>query len=177
MKKKSFLALILYCISCSSCFGSHSGSARELDEESGKLWDKHKRAEAIDCLNKAISLARDNKDNEMLHDAIRGIAYYYEMSGKYDNAVQNYTTVIRMESSSNELSRYLTGTYIRRAETYEKMGRHAQAVQDYSLSIKVRPTSEAYEGRSISYRKLGNLKLALLDTKKAKTAGTLECPD
>ncbi len=91
---------------------------------------------------------------------LRAEAYFD--SGKYREALVDYTTVIKNDNKN------LPNAYLRRGLAFQNLGYFKMALKDFDTSIKLKPENfSAYIDRGNLNRKLGNLNNAIKDYRKA----------
>lgn len=96
--------------------------------------DGAKYEKAIEYLQRAISIDKDNPMNVMLLNNIAGI---YQLLGKYDDALLNYSAALS-QNPDQETIRY------NRALLEAKTGKNKAAITDYSLLIAQRSKNQLY---------------------------------
>ena len=85
----------------------------------------------------------------------RGVAY--EEKGAFEQAIQDYTTVLSINEESKK-------SLHRRGLTYSKMDMNEEAIEDYNTALQLAPDdAELYYLRGNSYVKLGHYQKALDD--------------
>jgi tetratricopeptide (TPR) repeat protein len=122
----------------------------------GEIYLKRKQYEsALKDFTKALEL--DSKD--LLAYRRRSEVYY--LTQEYDNAIKDATEVLKIDP------KYQSGWYYR-AVSYLEKGDYQSAVGDFNEFIKLEPSvAHAFESRAEALRKLGKVKEAEADEKKA----------
>lgn len=125
--------------------------AKIAEEEGLKLIYKQSYPEAINTLDKAISLDPDYA----LAYSFRALAYL--KLANFQKAIDDSTMAIKLD-------RRLWTPYCWRSEAYEKLGQLQNAINDYTTAISVDPeNSSAYLGRAGLYEKQGLYQRAIDD--------------
>lgn len=88
------------------------------------------------------------------------LCYALRIINKPDDALENCNKAIELDSQL-ALAYNILGTIYHQKQNFE------QAVKEYSKAIELSPRKTFYENRAISYRAMGNTKLAKLDEKEA----------
>jgi tetratricopeptide (TPR) repeat protein len=86
-----------------------------------------------------------------------------EMLGNFDQAINDSTEQIKLETAPSMLSR----NYVVRSQIYEKMGNFQQAFNDLNKAIELLPNQYNYSDRGKLHLKAGNPKQAIVDFSKA----------
>jgi len=117
--------------------------------------------QAIEDYTKAIELGHEPLS--WLYNN-RGLAY--RKIGAYDQAIADYTKAIELEHQP------LNWPYYNRANAHADKEAYPQAITDYSQALQIDPTSvDAYYGRGVVYRKLGDVNRAIADFQKVLELG------
>jgi tetratricopeptide (TPR) repeat protein len=88
----------------------------------------------------------------------RGLTYSYK--GDYDNAITQFTEVIRQNPND-------TLTYYKRGEAYRMKGQYEMAIKDFSKAVSLSNYAWAYARRGQAYKELGQRDRAIQDLEKA----------
>ncbi|MBI4685931.1 MAG: tetratricopeptide repeat protein [Nitrospirae bacterium] len=88
----------------------------------------------------------------------RGIAYYED--GKYDRAIEDYTTAIALNPDYFE-------AYNNRGVTHGRKGEYNRAIEDYDMAIALSQDFRVYNNRGNTYITKGLLERAIEDFNKA----------
>ena len=109
-------------------------------------------------------LQNNSADNQKLIEEFVKRAQFYVDKGDYENAIKDYTEVIRMSSNWG-------GFFKQRAGAFEKKGDFENAIKDYTEAIRLDSEckwdcKQEYYHRAEVYRKLGKNDLAEADMKK-----------
>lgn len=125
-----------------------------LMERSWLYQEMGKKEEALQDLNKAISIDSKNAD-----------AYYrraeiYNEQAKFKEALADFSKYLETFPEVSDVR-------IERAKVYRALGEYQKAVYDCDLAIKDRKSKEAYTERAQNYEKLGKSDLAKSDRTKA----------
>ena len=85
----------------------------------------------------------------------------YGRDGKYQLAINEYTTAIR-------LNPYASASYNNRGVAYHNLGQYERSIQDYDKAIQIDPTyALAYNNRGVAYHNLNQYKRSIQDYDKA----------
>ena len=99
-------------------------------------------------------------------EAYRMLGMGYMKSGKYDSAIYHFTQAIKIDPK-------LTSAYAGRAEAYRLSGDDKKSIRDATEATKLRgdprAQADAYKTRAKIYRRLGNVELAVADSRAAMT--------
>jgi tetratricopeptide (TPR) repeat protein len=118
----------------------------------------NKRQAALDDYNKAIEL------NPKYVNAYMTRAVIYLLDNKGAQAIADYTKVIELRPDGD--------SYYVRGNSYLEIREYAKAVADLTRSIQLDPSYYwSYKQRAKAYRKLGKLRLAQADERKAAGIG------
>ena len=97
----------------------------------------------------------------------KGIDYYDD--GKYQLAVNEFTTAIRLNPS-------FTNAYFNRGNAYYELDQYGRVVQDFNKVIQLDPNyAAAYHNRGNAYRNLGEYTQADADKSKACSLNSKYC--
>ncbi len=108
-------------------------------------------------------LAKDSRRSPMVYYH-RGVAY--EKAGKFERAIDDYTSAISRFPLYYE-------AFFSRGTTYARMGRYDIAIEDYTRAISLKPSSyEAYTNRGIANKNIGRRAEAVADFSKAIALST-----
>jgi protein O-mannosyl-transferase len=111
-----------------------------------------KKEVAIQYYDTAVSIVPE------FSDAIFGRGLTYTEMGKYDNAIADFTRILKRINPRHAES------YYSRAIAYNKKNMKDSAVADYTSAIGVRPDyAEAFTNRGNIYFTLGNMDAAISD--------------
>lgn len=120
-----------------------------------------KTKEAIEDYTKAIELKHEPL--AWLYNS-RGLAY--RKLKEYDKAIADYTQAIELEHDP------LSWPFYNRANAFADKGAFDQALLDYTESLNLDPTNaNAYFGRAMAYKALGDASRALIDLGEAANFG------
>jgi tetratricopeptide (TPR) repeat protein len=115
----------------------------------------------ISLWNHEIKLLQQEADRVFYRESLevpffnRGVAY--EEMGSFEQAIQDYTTVLSINEESKK-------SLHRRGLTYSKMDMNEEAIEDYNTALQLVPDdAELYYLRGNSYVKLGHYQKALDD--------------
>ena len=99
-------------------------------------------------------------------EAYRMLGMGYMKSGKYDSAIYHFSQAIKIDPK-------LTSAYAYRAEAYRLSGDDKKSIRDATKAIKLRgdprAKADAYKTRAKISRRLGNVELAVADSRAAMT--------
>lgn len=111
-------------------------------------------------LSRAIELAP--KDSLFIAGDYMLRAIIYEEMGKFDLAVRDWTTLIKLEPENSS-------NYAFRASGYDKLGKYDLAVRDYDKALTLKPGGESwiYYGRAMTHAAGKDADKAVMDLKKA----------
>jgi tetratricopeptide (TPR) repeat protein len=89
---------------------------------------------------------------------------------RYDEAIADYSRVIAVFPQKDEL------VYSSRAKALYRTGRYREALPDFDHAVTLKPDSKRlYYDRALTYRALGDFKLAEEDIRRSCALGGL-CP-
>ncbi|MCA9804610.1 MAG: tetratricopeptide repeat protein [Cyanobacteria bacterium HKST-UBA02] len=92
---------------------------------------------------------------------------FYEKCGRLENALRDYTTVIKRQNRRNQVDKLVLG-YKYRAGVLRRLGRHREAIADLSEAFKGdQKDDEAIRSRGFEYIAIEDYKHALADFDKA----------
>jgi tetratricopeptide (TPR) repeat protein len=99
-------------------------------------------------------------------EAYRMLGMGYMKSGKYGSAIYHFSQAIKIDPK-------LTSAYAGRAEAYRLSGDDKKSIRDATEATKLRgdprAQADAYKTRAKIYRRLGNVELAVADSRTAMT--------
>ena len=99
-------------------------------------------------------------------EAYRMLGMGYMKRGKYEPAIYHFTQAIKIDPK-------LTSAYAYRAEAYRLSGDDKKSIRDATKAIKLRgdprAKADAYKTRAKIYRRVGNVELAVADSRAAMT--------
>jgi tetratricopeptide (TPR) repeat protein len=103
--------------------------------------------------------------NEALADRLQAYAAraaVYFVQGKYQRAIDDYTSALELDPKNAGLLR-------RRGKNYAQLHRFARAIEDYDASLRINPSDpQTFFGRSIARQRLGDHEGFLTDRAEDK---------
>jgi tetratricopeptide (TPR) repeat protein len=180
----TMLVLVLGIISAGSVCPAFAGG-----EEEGATQEKVIRA-------LSVAIAKEPADPELYNER----AYAYVVTGKYDNAVTDYTTALKIDPANAEtyfnrgllyemhmgefdraikdfeqalgIDKEMVDAYLEMAQCYAQKQQRANAIENYKEYIEAVPGNpEAYYGRAVAYFYHGQYGLAWDDVHKTEKLG------
>ena len=95
-------------------------------------------------------------------------SYFYSYLQQYENAVADYTVVIKHDNKQ-------VWSYISRGSAYNKLKKYEKALADFNVALNLDPENqEAYNNRGWAKKFLGDKSGACKDWKTSKKKGNKE---
>jgi tetratricopeptide (TPR) repeat protein len=93
-------------------------------------------------------------------DVLRSRANAYSQTSMYDNAIKDYTALLRLNPKDVD-------GLVARAQVYREKGDATRALADYNVAIGLKPTAGAFLGRGRTYAATGDYNRAIEDFVRA----------
>jgi len=88
----------------------------------------------------------------------------YIGKGDFSKSIEDFETVLRMDSTNSEVRELLAETYFQRGNTYSLNGQHDQSIADFDKTIELDPGhARAYVFRGLAYGYKGFLNRTIAD--------------
>ena len=104
--------------------------------------------------------------------AYNGRGYAYNKAGQYQNAINDYTMAVQLDSD------YATAwLYNERGVSYYLLDQYQTAVNDYTMAIQLEPSGLRYFNRAWAYYRLGEYTKMYADDAAACSLDSQYCSD